>query len=296
MTHSAVAIRALLSSHGLAPRRERGQNFVGDPNTVRRIAALARVGPRSRVIEIGAGLGSLTLALAEHGAEITAIEVDRGLAGVLRNVIAEQGLDVPSPTGAPTGTVRVVEADAMSLDWSHDWTLGGGLDDTGPIGPVSVVANLPYNIATPLVADLLDGAAWIDRFLVMVQREVAERFTAAPRSGAYGAVSVKVAYWADARIVGHVPASVFVPRPRVDSSLVEIQRRPVHPNHPEPGPLFALVRRAFGQRRKMLRRSLAGVVSDAQFAAADVDPTARPEELDLERWCSLALCIAADAK
>jgi 16S rRNA (adenine1518-N6/adenine1519-N6)-dimethyltransferase len=264
MTHSRPAVRDLLSSRGLAPRRDLGQNFVADPNTVRRIARAARVGPGDRVVEIGAGLGSLTLALAETGADVTAIEIDRGIAGVLREVVA----DLPS--------VEVVEGDAMALDWAgllagHDrWVL---------------VANLPYNVATPLVADLLDTAPAIDRMLVMVQKEVAERLAARPRTPAYGAVSVKVAYWASARLVGDVPAAVFVPRPKVESALVEIVRR--RPPSVEPGALFALVRAAFGQRRKMLRRSLAGVVAPEQFAAADVAPTARPEELDLDAWVRL---------
>jgi 16S rRNA (adenine1518-N6/adenine1519-N6)-dimethyltransferase len=122
--------------------------------------------------------------------------------------------------------------------------------------------------------------------LVMVQREAADRFAAAPRTPAYGAVSVKVAYWATAKVVGHVPASVFVPRPNVESSLVEIVRRPPPPTDPDA--LFALVRAGFGQRRKMLRRSLAGIVDPDTFAAADVSPTARPEELDVDAWCRLA--------
>ncbi len=269
MTLSRPAIRELLTSHGLAPRRDLGQNFVADPNTVRRIARAAKVGPGDLVVEIGAGLGSLTLALAETGATITAVEVDRGLAAVLRDVVAEQA------------NVTVVEADAMELDWSevlrgHDgWVL---------------VANLPYNVATPLVADLLDQVPAINRMLVMVQKEVAERLVARPRTPAYGAVSVKVAYWADARLVGDVPASVFMPRPNVESALVEIVRRP--PPAVEPGPLFQLVRTAFGQRRKMLRRSLSGVVSDEQFGAAGVEPTARPEELDVMAWVALTEAVA----
>jgi 16S rRNA (adenine1518-N6/adenine1519-N6)-dimethyltransferase len=268
MTHSRPAVRDLLTSRGLAPRRELGQNFVADPNTVRRIARAAGVGPGDRVVEIGAGLGSLTLALAETGAAVTAIEVDRGVAAVLREVVAE----VPS--------IAVVEADAMALDWGallagHDgWVL---------------VANLPYNVATPLVADLLDTVPAIDRMLVMVQKEVAERLAARPGTPAYGAVSVKVAYWAAARLVGDVPASVFVPRPNVESALVEIVRRPPPPI--APSDLFALVRAGFGQRRKMLRRSLAGVVAPPQFAAAGVDPTARPEQLDLEAWVRLAEAV-----
>jgi 16S rRNA (adenine1518-N6/adenine1519-N6)-dimethyltransferase len=264
VTHSRPTVRELLTNRGLAPRRDLGQNFVADPNTVRRIANLAGVGPADHVIEIGAGLGSLTLALAETGASITAVEVDRGIVPVLREVVAD--LD----------NVTVVEADAMHADWSAllaaatDWVL---------------VANLPYNVATPLVCDVLDTVPAIDRLLVMVQREAAERLAAAPGSDAYGAVSVKVAYWATARIVGDVPASVFVPRPNVESALVEIVRH--EPPPVDPVALFTLVRAAFGMRRKMLRRSLQGVVSPEQFATADVAPTARPEELDLGDWCRL---------
>ena len=154
---SRPAVRDLLTSRGLAPRRDLGQNFVADPNTVRRIAHLAAVGPGDQVVEIGAGLGSLTLALAETGADVTAIEVDHGLVRALADVVGE------------LERVTVVEADAMTVDWAdllgdHDhWVL---------------VANLPYNVATPLVADLLDRVPAIDRMLVMVQREVAERLAA----------------------------------------------------------------------------------------------------------------------
>ena len=269
MTHSRPTIRDLLTERGLAPRRDLGQNFVADPNTVRRIAHLARVGPGDRVVEVGAGLGSLTLALAETGATIKAVEVDAGLAAVLRDLFA----------GHPT--VSVVQADAMTADWQSI------------AAPESVlVANLPYNVATPLVADLLDTVPNISRMLVMVQREVAERFAAAPRTPAYGAVSVKVAYWGTAKIVGLVPASVFVPRPNVESALVEITRR--EPPATEPTKLFELVRKGFGQRRKMLRRSLAGVVNPEQFDAAGVAPTARPEELDVAAWCRLAEAVHAE--
>ena len=268
MTHSRPVVRELLTSRGLAPRRDLGQNFVADPNTVRRIAHLAGVGPGDRVVEIGAGLGSLTLALAETGAAVLAVEVDAGLAAALRDVVAEHA------------NVTVVEADAMTLDWA------GLLVD----GRWALVANLPYNVATPLVADLLDGVPAIERMLVMVQREVGERLVAGPGPGAYGAVSVKVAYWAAARLVGLVPSSVFVPRPHVESALVEIVRR--RPPAVAPDVLFPLVRTAFGQRRKMLRRSLAGVVDDARFASAGVAPTARPEELALDDWVRLAQGVA----
>lgn len=259
-------IGALLSEHGLAPRRDLGQNFVADANIVRKIARLADVGPDDHVVEIGAGLGSLTLALAETGATITAIEVDHGVVGVLRDVCAD------------LANVTVVEGDALRLDWAA--TLAGA--------PKWVlVANLPYNVATPLVCDLLDFVPPVERMLVMVQREVAERLCAAAGTEAYGAVSVKVAYWATARIAGTVPASVFVPRPKVESALADIRRRPSPAVDVAPGPLFQLVRTAFGQRRKMLRRSLAAVVAPEVFDAAGIDSQRRPEELDIAEWGAL---------
>jgi len=272
VTHSRPAIRELLESNDLAPRRDLGQNFVADPNTVRRIAELAKVGPADHVVEIGAGLGSLTLALADTGAAITAIEVDRGIVPLLRDVMADRD------------NVAVVEADAMHVDWNE-------LLDPNVDGGWVLVANLPYNVATPLICDILDTVPHVQRMIVMVQREAAERFAALPRTPAYGAVSVKVAYWATAKIVGHVPASVFVPRPNVESSLVEITRRTPPPTGPEL--LFTLVRTGFGQRRKMLRKSLAELVDAEQFAAAGVAPTARAEELDVVAWCRLADAVAA---
>lgn len=264
MTHSRPVIRQLLAGGGLAPRRDLGQNFVADPNTVRRIAHLADVGPGDHVVEIGAGLGSLTLALLETGATVDAVEVDRRLVAVLTEVLI----------GRPG--VRVVAADAMTLDWS------ALLDGSTAV----LVANLPYNVATPLICDVLDDVPQVPRLLVMVQREVADRIAAAPGAAAYGAVSVKVRYWATAQIVGVVPASVFVPRPNVESALVRIVRHEPPPTPPDR--VFRLVRAAFGQRRKMLRRSLAGVVTAEQFGAAGVAETARPEDLDVAAWCALA--------
>jgi 16S rRNA (adenine1518-N6/adenine1519-N6)-dimethyltransferase len=149
----------------------------------------------------------------------------------------------------------------------------------------TLVANLPYNVATPLVCDLLDGVQAIRSMLVMVQREVAERLAAQPGNRQYGAVSVKIQYWATARIVGHVPAAVFVPRPNVESALVRIDRR--DPPDVDREALFALVRTAFGQRRKMLRRSLAGMLEPAVFDAAGVPPEARPEQLSIDDWVRL---------
>jgi 16S rRNA (adenine1518-N6/adenine1519-N6)-dimethyltransferase len=261
-------VNDLLARHGVRPSRALGQNFVADPNTVRRIAALADIGAGDRVLEIGPGLGALTLALLETGCSVTAVEADRHLIPVLAEVVGDRA--------------TVVHADAMNADWAsllgsgHGWVL---------------VANLPYNISTPLVADLLDGVAAIERMLVMVQREVGERWVAGPGDNAYGAVSVKVAYWASARIAARVPAAVFVPRPNVESVLVDIRRRPA-PAVPAsvvgPDRLFEVVRAGFATRRKMLRRALAGVVDPAAFATAGVRPEARAEELDVAAWGRLA--------
>lgn len=270
MTLTRRQILDLLDTHHLRPSRALGQNFVADPNTVRRIARLAGVGPGDRVVEIGAGLGSLTLALAETGAHVTAVELDQHLLPVLAQVVA--GHDV-----------RLVHGDARSLEWRR---LLEGHDDW------VLVANLPYNVATPLVADLLDFVPAIRRMLVMVQKEVGERLAAAPGDDAYGAVSVKVAYWAEARVVGVVPPTVFVPRPNVDSALVSVERRPAPAVDADRETLFRLVRAGFGQRRKMLRRALAGMATAEAFACAGVSPEARAEQLSVHDWGRLAVCVA----
>lgn len=266
MTHSPQELRALLERHGLTARRALGQNFVVDPNTVRRIARLAGVGPGDPVVEIGPGLGSLTLALAELGAEVTAVEMDRDLVPVLREIV--------EPVG-----VRVVEGDAREVDWdellsTHDqWSL---------------VANLPYNVATPLVLDVLRDVPGITRMLVMVQREAGERLAAVAGDRAIGIPSIVVAYHGVAEVVGQVPATVFHPQPKVESVLVRIDR---HRRPRVSTPLETiepLLRTAYGQRRKMLRRSLADLVDPDAFAAAGIDPQARPETLDLEDWARLA--------
>lgn len=276
-------VQRLLAEHGLRPSRALGQHFVADPNTVRRVVRLAGVGPGSAVVEVGPGLGSLTLALAEAGAGVVAVEVDPALAAVLREVVAGRA-------------VEVVEADALRVDWER--LLSGPVPGRdGGAGAWSLVANLPYNVATPLVVEVLEGAPRIRRLLVMVQREVAERLAAAPGSGAYGAVSVKVAYWATASVVGRVPPTVFVPRPRVDSALVRIDRRDapaVPPAVVGYDRLAAVARAGFAQRRKMLRRALAGTVRPEAFALAGVAPESRAEELDVEAWGRLAAVPAPD--
>ena len=249
-----------------------GQNFVVEPETVRRIAALARVGAGDHVLEIGAGLGALTIALAETGASVTAVEIDDGLVAVLRDNVASHH------------NVDVVHGDAMRIDWNT--TLGAAASWT-------VVANLPYNVATPLVADILDDVPKVRRLLVMVQKEVAQRFVAHPGDDAFGAVSVKVDYWSVARIVGEVSAAVFLPRPRVASSLVEIVRRDTPKVAAPREKLFAIVKQGFSTRRKMLRRALDGVATTADFDAAGVNPEARAEQLSLDEWSRLTLAVSA---
>ena len=271
MTISRGDASRQLDTAGLRAKRALGQNFVVDPNTVRRIARLANVNEGDRVLEIGAGLGSLTLALAELGAAVTAVEIDESLLPLLRENIAA------SPHAA---NVTVVQGDAMRLDW--DALLGDHTD-------WALVANLPYNVATPLVADVLDDVPQVSRMLVMVQKEVGERFAARPREEAFGAVSVKVAFHATARVVGIVPPTVFLPRPNVDSALVEIVRhdRPIDASV-DPDRLFALVRAGFAKRRKMLRGALAGIVTVEQLESAGIAPTSRAEELSVHDWIRLA--------
>ncbi len=266
MTHSGADIRALLDRHGLAARKALGQNFVVDPNTVRKIASLSGVGVGDPVVEIGPGLGSLTLALLEVGARVTAIEMDDELVPVLREVT--EGLDV-----------EIVEGDALQVDWN---TVLAAADSW------SLVANLPYNVATPLVLDLLRDVPKIESMLVMVQLEVAERLGARPGDSAIGIPSVLVTLPGEAEIVGRVPPTVFHPRPRVDSALVRINR------HVEPlidaafTEIEPLVRAAYNQRRKMIRKSLNGLLDEAAISGAGVDPTARPETLTLFDWDRLA--------
>jgi 16S rRNA (adenine1518-N6/adenine1519-N6)-dimethyltransferase len=270
-----ASIADLLDRHGLRPSRALGQHYLADPNTARRIVRLAGVQPGDSVLEIGPGVGSLTLALAEAGARVTALELDRHVLPALEEVV----VDAPE--------VRVVQGDALEVDLAD-------LLDSGPRW--SVVANLPYNVATPIVVRLLESEPRVSSLLVMVQREVGERLAASPRTKAYGAVSVKVAYFAAAHVQGVVSPNVFYPPPKVDSALVRLERHATPPVAvPSTDDLFALVRAGFSQRRKMLRRALQPVLQDATTATlerAGVSPTARAEQLDLAAWAAVARAAA----
>jgi 16S rRNA (adenine1518-N6/adenine1519-N6)-dimethyltransferase len=270
-----ATISALVERHGLRRSHALGQHFLADPNTARRIVRLAGVGSDDAVLEIGPGVGSLTVALADSGAAVTALELDRYLLPVLAEVL--EGTEV-----------RVVQGDALTVD----------LDALLPARPGGwkLVANLPYNVATPIVARVLDDAPTVTALLVMVQREVGERLAASPGGRDYGAVSVKVAYHGAARVVGAVPRSVFLPPPNVDSVLVEVVRHPAPPVEvPSRDALFTLVRAGFAQRRKMLRGALKPVLgarTATVLEAAGVDPTARAEALDLTAWGAIARAAA----
>jgi 16S rRNA (adenine1518-N6/adenine1519-N6)-dimethyltransferase len=264
-----TAVRALLAEHALSPKRALGQHFLADPNTARRIVRLADLEPGARVLEIGPGLGSLTVALAEGGARVTALELDDSLVPLLE----EQA--------AAWGDITVRHGDALTFDLD---TLGAG--------PWACVSNLPYNVAAPVVVRLLTEAPAVTRLLVMTQREVGERLAAPPGSRGCGAVSATVAYHADARVVGTVPPGVFLPVPRVESVLVRLDRHPTPPvTVPSAAGLFDLVRAGFATRRKMLRgalRAALGDQTDAVLASADVPGTARAETLTLDDWARIA--------
>jgi 16S rRNA (adenine1518-N6/adenine1519-N6)-dimethyltransferase len=282
-----VTVHALLAEFDIRPKKSMGQNFLVDPNTARRIVTLADLPAAGRVLEIGPGLGSLTLALVERGHDVVAVELDARLARALGSVLASAGVGAGSGAG---DRVRVEVADALDVD------LGALLE---PALEWSSVSNLPYNVAVPVVMRLLETAPGVDRLLVMVQREVGERLAAGPGDEQYGAVSVKVAYYAEAKVVGVVPPTVFVPRPNVESVLVRLRRRVAPPvSVPSADALFTLVRTGFAQRRKMLRRSLLPLLGDRTagvLTAAGVAPTARAEELGLDEWAALSRSVGAAA-
>jgi len=269
-------VRELAGRLGVRPSKRLGQNFVVEQGTVRRIAALAAPGPDDVVLEVGPGLGSLTLALLEAGAgRVVAVEIDRVLADELPRTLAARA-------PALADRVTVISADALRI---------AGQDL--PAAPSMLVANLPYNVAVPVVLHLLAAVPSLARGLVMVQAEVADRMCAGPGSRVYGAPSVKLAWYATARSAGTVPRTVFWPVPNVDSRLVAFSRHDQPVTSASRGEVFALVDAAFAQRRKTLRAALAGWAGSAPEAerllrAAGIDPGARGEALSVAQFARLA--------
>lgn len=269
-----VEIRELAAELGLRPTKQLGQNFVHDPNTVRRIVQLAGVGPGHRVLEVGPGLGSLTLGLLGSGAQVVAVEIDSALAGRLPDTVRRH---------APGAVDRltVLAADALRLRAG---------DMAGP--PTALVANLPYNVAVPVVLHLLAELPSLQHGLVMVQTEVADRMSARPGGRSYGVPSVKLAWYCRARKAGAVPRSVFWPVPNVDSALVAFERHPAPPGADREA-VFPLIDAAFAQRRKTLRAALTTWAGSADRAeelllAAGIDPRMRGEQLTVEQFVAIA--------
>ena len=257
-------IRELLTRHGLRPRQSLGQHFLADPPLIDKVVAEAAVAPGERVVEVGAGTGALTAALARAGARVVAYEVDRRLQPVLEEML--EGLDVD---------LRF--EDAAAVDWAQ------ALD----AGPWKLVANLPYQVGTGIILDVLQTAPQIGRVVAMVQLEVAERLVAQPGDDAYGLPSVIVRLHSDPKLSFKVNPQVFYPPPSVQSAVVSLVR---HPAPPAAKRAVELAAAGFGQRRKMLRGSLRSVLADpaAVLAAAGIDPTARAEELSAADFVHMA--------
>ena len=270
----AAAVRDLAQRLGVHPTKQWGQNFVVDANTVRRIVRAGEVTGEDVVLEVGPGLGSLTLALLEQARRVVAIEVDPRLAAALPETVAAL-----APGRA--GDLDVVHADALRV-----------AELPGP-PPTALVANLPYNVSVPVVLHLLQTFPSIERVLVMVQLEVAERLAARPGSKTYGVPSVKAAWYGDVSLAGTVSRSIFWPVPNVDSGLVRLTRREPPVTQASRAEVFACVDAAFAQRRKTLRAALKGWAGSAAAAeealrAAGVDPQTRGEQLTVEQFAAVA--------
>lgn len=270
----AAAVRELAAACGVNPTKQLGQNFVIDANTVRRIVALAGVGPDDTVVEIGPGLGSLTLALLEQVQSVTAVEIDPVLAGALPGTVERF-----APGRAQA--LRLVQADAMKVT-----------ELPGP-APTALVANLPYNVSVPVLLHFMEAFGSLRSGLVMVQMEVAQRLAAAPGSKTYGVPSVKLAWYASAQVVGSVSPNVFWPAPRVESGLVRLERRDPPATTATREDVFACIDAAFAQRRKALRGALAGWAggpanSEAYLREAGIDPRTRGERLTIEDFARIA--------
>jgi 16S rRNA (adenine1518-N6/adenine1519-N6)-dimethyltransferase len=270
----AGAVRELAERHGIHPSKALGQHFLIDPNLATAIAAEAGAKPGDRVVEIGAGLGSLTLALAATGALVRAIEFDRALLPALHEVTA--GVE----------NVGVVAGDATRIDWASE------LED----GPWILCANLPYNVAVPVVKAVLDEAPAVERLVILVQREVGERLVAGPGDEHYGPVSVRVAYRATGELTRRVPPSVFWPRPKVASVVVRLERLSPPPVEVEPERLWRVVDAGFAERRKTMRSAVVRLGVDPGRAddllrGQGIDPRARAEQLSLAEFARIAEAV-----
>ncbi|MFT3659851.1 MAG: 16S rRNA (adenine(1518)-N(6)/adenine(1519)-N(6))-dimethyltransferase RsmA [Gordonia sp. (in: high G+C Gram-positive bacteria)] len=267
-------IRGLAAELGVRPTKQLGQNFVHDANTVRRIVATSGVGPDDVVLEVGPGLGSLTLALLEVAGAVVAVEIDPVLAGRLPQTVAEF---------APGRSFDVVTADAMTV-----------LPDDLPAAPTALVANLPYNVAVPVLLHLMAHFPTLRTALVMVQAEVADRLAAGPGSRTYGVPSVKARYFGAVKRAGAIGRNVFWPEPKIESGLVRIDRTdPYGTDADHRAAVFAAIDAAFSQRRKTMRSALASWAGSAPKAeellrAAEIDPRVRGERLDVDAYVRLA--------
>jgi 16S rRNA (adenine1518-N6/adenine1519-N6)-dimethyltransferase len=270
----AAEIRRLAAELDLNPTKKLGQNFVVDANTVRKIVQVGRVQAGEHVVEVGPGLGSLTLAVLETGASVTALEIDDRLATLLPHTAREHGV--------PDSALTVINADALRIQEL-------------PGDPTVLIANLPYNVSVPVLLHFMENFASITRGVVMVQAEVGERLAAAPGSKIYGTPSAKAAWYGKWRLAGNVSRQVFWPVPNVDSVLVAFERDAA-PRGSEQlrHRTFELIDAAFGQRRKMLRQALSGVLGGTAAAASEalqaagIDPTARGEQLSIDDFVRLA--------
>jgi len=268
VTLTRTQVKDLLQKYGISPRKSLGQNFVVEPNTIRQIIELASIKPDDFIIEVGPGIGSLTSSLLEVAGHVTAIEVDDALVRALTDLLQPED-----------NKFRLINADVMNLDVNEllatrneSWNL---------------VANLPYNISVPVICDFLERVPVITKMTVMVQREVAERLVAKTGEKAFGLPSLKIQYFAEVKKIADVPPSVFLPRPKVDSSLLQIERREKCLIDANYDVLFELAKRSFSQRRKMLRRSLKETFDLNDFESAGIDPTRRAEDITLEEWGEL---------
>ena len=273
----AAQIRELAAALDLKPSKSLGQNFVIDSNVCTKIVRTAAVGPTDIALEIGPGLGSLTLALLESAASVVAVEIDSRLAGQLPITVANH-FEHPE-------NLTVLNQDALSIQ-------------SLPVNPTVLVANLPYNVSVPVLLHLLEKFGSLRTGVVMVQAEVADRLAAKPGTKEYGIPSVKAAWWAEVKGAGSVSRSVFWPAPNVDSKLVSFTRRQTPGDEELRRKVFTIIDAAFAQRRKMLRSALSGLYGSSSSAEeilkrADIDPTLRGEALEISSFCAIA-AVAPD--